>query len=108
MSLSASDIAVLMGELEKLRAEVESYHTTKGHYWYAKGEDFAVEQAKYDRALLAVARHLGLPAPPDPPQVATVILSRPDRAKLEELIAEVAATSSASAVGERAPSDAGE
>lgn len=105
MSMSASDIEVLMGELEQLRAEVESYSTTKGHYWYNKGEDWAADQARYDRALLAVARHLGLPAPPNPPQIATVILSKPDRAQLEELIAQVAAASTDSAAGERTRPD---
>jgi hypothetical protein len=105
MSLSASDIEILMGELEHLRAEVESYSTTKGHYWYSKGEDWAAEQARYDRALLAVARHLGLPAPPDAPQMAVVILSKPDRARLEELIAGAAAASSGSAASARSESD---
>ena len=108
VSLSSSDFAVLMGELERLRAEVESYSTTKGHYWYAKGEDWAAEQAKYDRALLAVARHLGIPAPPNPPQIATVILSRPDRARLEQCIAEVGAASGAPAAPEVVEQDSGE
>ena len=100
MSLSASDLEILMGELEKLRAGVESYGTTKGDYWYAKGEDFTAEQARYDRALLAVARHLGIPTPPDPPQIATVILSRPDRARLEEQIRAVGSASSEAAAAE--------
>ena len=105
MSLSASDLEILMGELEKLRAGVESYGTTKGDYWYAKGEDFTAEQARYDRALLAVARHLGIPTPPDPPQIATVILSRPDRARLEEQIRAVGTASSESTAAEEAAQD---
>jgi hypothetical protein len=109
VSLSSSEIEILMGELEHLRAEVESYSTTKGHYWYSKAEDWAAEQARYDRALLAVARHLGISVPPDPPQVATVILSRPDRIRLEQSIAEAAESASGEPPpSERTPPEAGD
>jgi len=69
-------------------AELDSYTTTRNHYWATKAEDWTTDLGRYDRVLITMAVLLGYPVPPHPPQGAQRRLSREERAAMQKLLAD--------------------
>ncbi|MEA2715880.1 MAG: hypothetical protein QOI99_197 [Actinomycetota bacterium] len=83
-----SDLALLAGQARTIQAELDSYTTTRNHYWPTKAEDWTADLGRYDRVLVTMAAMLGYPVPPPPPQGAQRRLSREERAAMQQLMAE--------------------
>lgn len=81
-----SDLATLAAQARSIQAELDSYTTTRDHYWRTKAEDWTADLARYDRVLVTMALLLGHPVPPEPPHGAQRRLSREERAGLQELL----------------------
>jgi uncharacterized protein (TIGR03086 family) len=81
-----SDLALLAGQARTIQAELDSYTTTRNHYWPTKAEDWVNDLGRYDRVLTTMAVLLGHPVPPQPPHGAQRRLSREERAELQQLL----------------------
>ena len=81
-----SDLALLAGQIRTIQAELDSYTTTRNHYWPTKAEDWTADLGRYDRVLVTMAAMLGFPVPPTPPQGAQRRLSREDRATMQAYV----------------------
>ena len=83
-----SDLALLAGQARTIQAELDSYTTTRNHYWATKAEDWTTDLGRYDRVLVTMAALLGYPVPPHPPQGAQRRLSREERLAMQQLLIE--------------------
>ncbi len=81
-----SDLALLAGQARTIQAEIDSFTTTRNHYWPTKAEDWTDALGRYDRVLVTMAAMLGFPVPPQPPQGAQRRLSRQERVAMQEFI----------------------
>jgi hypothetical protein len=77
------DLDQLSGDLRRRHARLETYGTTRGHWWPTKAEEWVADLWHYDEVLVAAAELLGIDTPPRPPDDALRRLSRPERAALE-------------------------
>lgn len=82
-----SELDLLAGELQRLHAGIERY-TSTNEWWPTKPADWAADVWRYDSVLCTTAELLGIPIPPRPPQDAMRRLSPPERANLEQLLAD--------------------
>ena len=83
-----SDLALLAAQARTIQADIDSYTTTRNHYWATKAEDWTNDLGRYDRVLVTMVALLGYPVPPHPPQGAQRRLSREERAAMQELLVE--------------------
>ncbi len=83
-----ADLALLAAQARSIQAELDSYTTTRNHYWPTKAEEWVTDIGRYDRVLITMAVMLGYPVPPTPPQGAQRRLSREERAAMQALLAE--------------------
>ena len=81
-----SDLALLAGQVRTIQAELDSYTTTRNHYWATKAEDWTTDLGRYDRVLVTMAAMLGFPVPATPPQGAQRRLSREERAAMQAFL----------------------
>jgi uncharacterized protein (TIGR03086 family) len=80
------DLALLAGQARTIQAELDSYTTTRNHYWETKAQDWVEELGRYDRVLVTMAAMLGFPVPPTPPQGAQRRLSREERVAMQAFL----------------------
>jgi len=83
-----SNLALLAGQARTIQSELDTYTTTRNHYWATKAEDWVNDLGRYDRVLVTMVALLGHPVPPHPPQGAQRRLSREERAAMQELLEE--------------------
>jgi|GEM_PF-170950 len=82
----ATHLAILAGQARTIQGELDSYLTTRSHYWDNKAEEWAADLGRYDRVIVGMAHMLGYPIPPLPPQGAQRRLSRGERAAIQEFL----------------------
>jgi uncharacterized protein (TIGR03086 family) len=81
-------LALLAGQARTIQSELDSYLTTRSHYWDNKAEEWAADLRRYDRVIVGMAHMLGYEVPPEPPQGAQRRLSREERAAIQAFLEE--------------------
>ena len=81
-------LALLAGQARHIQGELDSYLTTRSHYWDNKAEEWAADLRRYDQVIVGMAHMLGYPIPPQPPQGAQRRLSREERAAIQAMLEE--------------------
>ena len=82
----AVHLGLLAGQARTIQDELDSYLTTRSHYWDNKAEEWAADLGRYDRVIVGMAQMLGYPVPPHPPQGAQRRLSRGERAEIQAFL----------------------
>ena len=82
----AVHLGLLAGQARTIQEELDSYLTTRSHYWDNKAEEWAADLGRYDRVIVGMAQMLGYPVPPHPPQGAQRRLSRGERADIQAFL----------------------
>jgi uncharacterized protein (TIGR03086 family) len=83
-----ANLGMLAAQARSIQADLDSYTTTRNHYWATKAEDWTTDLGRYDRVIITMAAMLGYPVPPHPPQGAQRRLSREERAAMQQLLVE--------------------
>lgn len=81
-----ANLELLAGQARTVQAELDSYTTTRTHYWETKAQDWVDDLGRYDRVIVTMAAMLGYPIPPQPPQGAQRRLSREERAAIQAML----------------------
>ncbi len=81
-------LGLLAGQARTIQGELDSYTTTRNHYWETKAQDWVDDLGRYDRVVVVMASMLGYPIPPQPPQGAQRRLSREERAAIQAFLEE--------------------